>query len=98
MDRQGNLYYFIKPREDRDTSTSVYGLGEPENYIPNYSSGGDIVIADFHTHVNELRNPDEEKIANGRGVPGIWVYPSGKAEAYGPNRGLLGKDLPEGCK
>jgi hypothetical protein len=53
------LSIFLKPTEDRDTAIRVHGLGEPWKYIPKYSKGGDIVIEHFHTHVNDLPNPDE---------------------------------------
>ena len=98
MDRNGKLFPVIKPREPRDTSIRVYGLGEAEKYIKEIQKGQLIVVADFHTHVNELTNPDEVPTASARGVPGIWVLPSGKAVPYGPKRGLSGQPLPNGCK
>jgi len=97
MDRRGNLRWQIKTPEARDTSTMVYCLGEPEKYIRGHGRR-EIVVADFHTHVNEIPNPDEIPIANARRVPGIWIYPSGRAERYGPKRGLFGRNLPRGCQ
>ena len=97
MNRRGNLRVVIKPPEARDTSTMVYGLGEPGRYIRGHGRR-EVVVADFHTHVNEISNPDEIPTANARRVPGIWIYPSGRAEAYGPKRGLFGRNLPRGCR
>ena len=88
MDRKGNYSWVIKTPEARDESTRIWGLGEPEKYVRGVRTGRLVVIADFHTHVNKLSNPNEVWIANERGVPGIWIFPDGTAEAYGPTRGI----------
>jgi hypothetical protein len=97
MNRNGDLKWQMKATEHQDRGDTVYGLGEPQKYVGNLMKRGWIVIADFHTHDYEIGNPVDVERALKRGVPGIWIFPSGNARAYGPNRGLFGKTLPKGC-
>ncbi len=88
---------YVKSRGDNSTSVL---LDDPRSSpgVGKRLDQGWLIIGDFHSHANKIKSPgDDQSIANQRRNPGVWIYPDGSTEAYGPKRGILGKGVPKRC-
>ncbi|MEW6360902.1 MAG: RHS repeat-associated core domain-containing protein [Acidobacteriota bacterium] len=83
--------------EPVDTSTQVQ-LGEPRKHLKKLLRKGWLIVGDFHTHANKISNPIDIGISNGRQTPGVWIYPDGTTQVYGPASGILGVGIPKHCQ
>jgi hypothetical protein len=100
-----------EPKWEQDLATRKWGWtrGDKGNGVmldqPGMNAGaaqrlkqGWVVVANFHSHPNKSPSPgDDQKLANDYKIPGIWIYPDGTFEVYGPKRGIMNKGVPKGC-